>query len=247
MSGPGYSPRRYSMSDAFYLARHDPAENRAASVRRFFAMLRDAPVNHIKINAFLESLPRLTESDLATLGESDSQCPICLTTYRTLLVEEEMALVMDSPAHPIEELGVTRLVQTCGHIFCRKDIRSWGHGGNTTCPTCRRPFFTSAPHSDPNADATTVDADPDSTADDDDDTYNAPLREIPFLGERNPSPRTRLERMMADVAASGEAFRFLNSAGPHADRRPDDDSESREPRRAPDPEDVPPEYSGMYS
>ncbi len=29
---------------------------------------------------------------------------------------------MDSPAHPIEELGVTRLAQTCGHIFCRKEL-----------------------------------------------------------------------------------------------------------------------------
>lgn len=29
---------------------------------------------------------------------------------------------MDSPAHPVEELGVTRLVRTCGHIFCRKEL-----------------------------------------------------------------------------------------------------------------------------
>ncbi len=29
---------------------------------------------------------------------------------------------MESPAHPVEELGVTRLAQTCGHIFCRKEL-----------------------------------------------------------------------------------------------------------------------------
>lgn len=41
--------------------------------------------------------------------------------YLTLLTEEEMALALDTPAHPVEELGVTRLVDTCGHIFCRKE------------------------------------------------------------------------------------------------------------------------------
>ena len=29
---------------------------------------------------------------------------------------------MDSPAQPPELLGVTRLVDTCGHIFCRKEL-----------------------------------------------------------------------------------------------------------------------------
>lgn len=28
---------------------------------------------------------------------------------------------MDSAAHPVEELGVTKLQNTCGHIFCRKE------------------------------------------------------------------------------------------------------------------------------
>ena len=49
-------------------------------------------------------------------------CPICLTSLHAILAEEETATAMDSPAHPVEELGVTRLVQTCGHIFCRKEL-----------------------------------------------------------------------------------------------------------------------------
>ena len=52
----------------------------------------------------------------------DSNCPICLTSLLAILAEEETAVAMDSPAHPIEELGVTRLAQTCGHIFCRKEL-----------------------------------------------------------------------------------------------------------------------------
>ena len=40
----------------------------------------------------------------------------------TIVTEEEMALAMDSPANPVEELGVTRLASTCGHVFCRKEL-----------------------------------------------------------------------------------------------------------------------------
>jgi len=47
---------------------------------------------------------------------------------------------MDSPAVAMEELGVTRLVDTCGHVFCRKDISTW-IAQNDSCPTCRRPFL----------------------------------------------------------------------------------------------------------
>ena len=49
-------------------------------------------------------------------------CPICLTSLLVILAEEETASAMDSPAHPAEELGVTRLAETCGHIFCRKEL-----------------------------------------------------------------------------------------------------------------------------
>ena len=53
----------------------------------------------------------------------DSLCPICLTPYNVILSEEELALAMDSPAHPIEELGVAKLAQSwqCGHLFCRRE------------------------------------------------------------------------------------------------------------------------------
>lgn len=53
----------------------------------------------------------------------DSLCPICLTPYNVILTEEELALAMDSPAHPIEELGIAKLAQSwqCGHLFCRRE------------------------------------------------------------------------------------------------------------------------------
>ena len=51
----------------------------------------------------------------------DSSCSICMNTFRASLAEEEMARAMDSPAQPAEGLGVTRLTDTCGHIFCRKE------------------------------------------------------------------------------------------------------------------------------
>ena len=33
-----------------------------------------------------------------------------------------MAYVMDSPAQPAEDLGVTRIADTCEHLFCRKEL-----------------------------------------------------------------------------------------------------------------------------
>jgi hypothetical protein len=87
----------------------------------------------------ISALPRLTEEQIASGGHTDSCCPICLVPLLALVTEEEMALAMESPAHSIEDLGVTRLVQ-CGHHFCRRDISKWMREGNTSCPTCRRPF-----------------------------------------------------------------------------------------------------------
>jgi len=93
-------------------------------------------------------LTQLTEKDLFELGhgDNDAACPVCMTPLPTILAEEEMALAMDSPAHPFEELGVTRLwfksretaQQGCGHIFCRKCISKWIGGAHHSCPTCRR-------------------------------------------------------------------------------------------------------------
>ncbi|KAI0314806.1 hypothetical protein OF83DRAFT_1174430 [Amylostereum chailletii] len=79
---------------------------------------------HGVILYYIQNLPRLTEEDLDELGHRESSCAICLNTHLASLAEEEMAHVMDYPSHPVENLGVTRLSQTCGHIFCRKELSS---------------------------------------------------------------------------------------------------------------------------
>ncbi|KAJ8593290.1 hypothetical protein M405DRAFT_731702 [Rhizopogon salebrosus TDB-379] len=86
-------------------------------------------------------LPKITETELKDIGHFESVCPICFNTFLAILAEEEMALAMDSPAHPVEELGVTRLHETCGHLFCQRDITKWIREGRESCPTCRRPFL----------------------------------------------------------------------------------------------------------
>ena len=93
-----------------------------------------------QIKAIIDKLPRLTEADLERSGHhgascqhdllirghpsyfgKDSSCSICLNTLLASIAEEEMAYVMDSPAQPVEDLGVTRLAGTCEHVFCRKE------------------------------------------------------------------------------------------------------------------------------
>ncbi|TFK91116.1 hypothetical protein K466DRAFT_583103 [Polyporus arcularius HHB13444] len=144
-------PRRRSATDLFFLSRNLDAANAARS--DLINMVEEMRQRSSQLNDFASSLPKVTESDLTALGQSDSTCPICLTSLLAILAEEETAVAMDSPAHPIEELGVTRLAQTCGHIFCRKDIRVWLYQGHTTCPTCRTPFIagTANTGSDPEA------------------------------------------------------------------------------------------------
>lgn len=104
--------------------------------------------SHKRIQELITSLPKISETELKDLGHSESVCPICFNTFLAILAEEEMALVMDSPAHPVEELGVTRLHETCGHIFCRRDITKWIRDGRKSCPTCRRAFITTAADND---------------------------------------------------------------------------------------------------
>jgi len=79
----------------------------------------------------------LTEADLDRLGQRDSSCSICLNTFLACIAEEETAYVMDSPAQPVDDLGVTRLADTCEHVFCRKDLLAWIRDRNITCPICR--------------------------------------------------------------------------------------------------------------
>jgi hypothetical protein len=38
-----------------------------------------------------------------------------------------MGYATDSPAHAAGELGVTRLAQSCGHVFCRKECVRCSH------------------------------------------------------------------------------------------------------------------------
>ncbi|TFK55465.1 hypothetical protein OE88DRAFT_622320 [Heliocybe sulcata] len=120
----------------------------------FLQMLRQMGVptsgklSHEEIQQLLGSLPSLKEQDLATLGKQDAPCPICITPFPALLAEEETALAMDSPAYSSKDLGVTKLAQTCGHVFCRKDISKWISAGNDSCPLCRRALL-QRPDSDP--------------------------------------------------------------------------------------------------
>jgi len=87
-----------------------------------------------QIKAIIEKLPRLTEADLERSGHHDSSCSICLNTFLASIAEEEMAYVMDSPAQPVEDLGVTRLAGICEHVFCRKDLLAWiREGVNVKC------------------------------------------------------------------------------------------------------------------
>ncbi|KAJ7591105.1 hypothetical protein C8J56DRAFT_552958 [Mycena floridula] len=85
------------------------------------------------------NLHPLDEAEIISLGHKESVCPICFTSLLALVAQEEMALAMDSPAHPVEELGVTRLAKPwqCGHIFCRRDISRWVAEGHSSCPMCR--------------------------------------------------------------------------------------------------------------
>ncbi|KAG6821245.1 hypothetical protein H0H93_002355 [Arthromyces matolae] len=103
------------------------------------ATLGQKRLSVIQMQNLLSGLPRLTEQELCDLEQQDSSCPICLASYPAIISEEETALAMDSPAHPIEELGVTRLSQQwqCGHIFCRRDITKWIKEGRDSCPLCR--------------------------------------------------------------------------------------------------------------
>jgi hypothetical protein len=45
-----------------------------------------------------------------------------MNSFLAALAEEEIAYAMDSPAQPIQDRGVTRLADTCGHAFCRKEL-----------------------------------------------------------------------------------------------------------------------------
>jgi len=96
------------------------------------------PSRDPRLEDLIMALPRLTETDV----DLDAVCPICLVTLGAHLAEEDMASVMASPAQDTADLGVTRLQETCHHVFCRKDITVWiRQGQNVGCPTCRAPLL----------------------------------------------------------------------------------------------------------
>jgi len=110
--------------------------------------LRTSGLSHQQTQKLFSELPKVTEADLIASDRHDGVCPICFNTLLAILAEEETAHAMDSPAHPVEELGVTKLQNTCGHIFCRKDITKWIMEGHDSCPSCRRPLLTDAERQD---------------------------------------------------------------------------------------------------
>ncbi|KAF9226513.1 hypothetical protein BS17DRAFT_814456 [Gyrodon lividus] len=117
-------------------------------VSQFRLRTSDRRLSHQQMQMLVTELPKLTEADLVASGHHDGVCPICFNTLLSILAEEETAHAMDSPAHPVEELGVTKLQKTCGHIFCRKDITKWITEGHDSCPSCRRRLLTDAERQD---------------------------------------------------------------------------------------------------
>jgi len=170
--------------------------------REIVASLRGSlPPNQQALNQLVKDLPSLSEDDLSSLGHLDSQCPICIVPFLSLLAEEEMAQAMDSPAHPPEELGVTRLSQTCGHIFCRKDITKWVANNHDTCPTCRRRLLIS--------------------------TDTRPNEQIPDDDEISDSLFT-IEQLMLNQLQGLDRFRDLIAGQQQSQQGPDDEDGGNE-------------------
>ncbi|KAJ3876620.1 hypothetical protein F5051DRAFT_29229 [Lentinula edodes] len=111
-----------------------------------------------EMDKIISKLPRLDEKQIIALGHEDSVCPICFLPLTTLLAEEKTGLAMDSPAYPIEELGIIRLAEPyqCNHIFCRRDISRWVKEGHDSCPTCRRPLLERIGDADASANSTSA-------------------------------------------------------------------------------------------
>jgi hypothetical protein len=63
-------------------------------------------------------------SHLTDFTWQESSCSICLNTFLDAIAEEETAYVMESPAQPVEDLGITGLVGTCERVFCQKGLSS---------------------------------------------------------------------------------------------------------------------------
>ncbi|KAG7097008.1 hypothetical protein E1B28_004402 [Marasmius oreades] len=84
---------------------------------------------------FINSLSLLESHQLS---EGDF-CPICLVPFQDILNEK--------PISEDSAIGVTQL-ESCGHIFCLKDLVEWIRGMHGNCPTCRHKFLDIQPPSD---------------------------------------------------------------------------------------------------
>lgn len=64
----------------------------------------------------------LSQIPFRTEQVEEDSCPICYVSYKAYLAEEEVAQASEhSAAVATEELGVTSLKETCGHVFCRRE------------------------------------------------------------------------------------------------------------------------------
>jgi len=179
-----------------------------------------------RINDLIQELPRLTEADLHSLGEGDGSCPICFVTYKAFLAEEEMASAMDHSAAIVpEELGVTKLVKSCGHIYCRKDIIRWMRTASKSCPTCRAPFLPPLEGAPPS----------DVATEGGEFGLLATEEEMADLRDRSTAPADTLENHLSRMGVFEDFQQFVlgNHGSTPTQRQEDHDDRS--------------EYYGMYS
>jgi len=204
-------------------------------------------VDHVALKKLISELPSMSEQELAAAGELDSPCPICFMPFSTILAEHEMAAAMDSPAHPIEELGITKLSNTCGHIFCRRDIMAWVTTNHQTCPTCRT--LLAEPDNRPVEEIS--DAEVSQTLGIIEQLLQGHLEELRIIREN--ANRPRAERGVGPDGGEDEADdddenrrlnldMLLNARGSSTSGPPPPNPQTRERSRSP-----PQEYNGMYS
>ncbi|KAG6919402.1 hypothetical protein DXG01_006285 [Tephrocybe rancida] len=127
----------------------------------------------------------------------------------SIIAEEEIALAMDSPAHPIEELGITRLSKSwqCGHVFCRKDISKWILEAHDSCPMCRHLLVERTPDVAPSE----PDPNPDSplrSLEQQLELHSGLLRSLNMLGSVPVSQARDVSLREADVQADEDRNQF---------------------------------------
>ncbi|KAK1224396.1 hypothetical protein PQX77_012692 [Marasmius sp. AFHP31] len=91
--------------------------------------------NELTITNFINSLSLLKPHQLS----EDDFCPICFIPFTDILNEQSTSKE--------SIIGITRL-ESCGHIFCMKDLVEWIRGMHGNCPTCRHIFLDIRPPSD---------------------------------------------------------------------------------------------------